>query len=77
MFQHRIIHTIARVVMRLLSLCISYIHHCPQNLDNYWVMPDRVQTRVQDRKIDREEKIRPRDILRSLSVHFLSLKFQV
>jgi len=77
MYQHRIIHAIARVVMRLHSLCISYIHQCPQNLDNYWVMRDRVQARVQDRKIDKEEKIKPRDIFRSLSVHFLSLQFQV
>jgi hypothetical protein len=77
MFQHRIIHSVARVIMRLHSLCISYIHQCPQNLGKYWVMRDRVQTKVQDRKIDKEEEIKPRDIFCSLSVHNLSLQFQV
>jgi hypothetical protein len=77
MFQRRIIHSIARVVMRLHSLCISYIRQCPQILDNYCVMRDRVQPRVQDRKIEKEEEINPRDIFCSLSVQLLSLQFQV
>jgi hypothetical protein len=75
MFQHRIIHSIARVVMRLHSLCISYIRQCPQILDNYWAKRDRVQTRVQDRKIDKGEEIKPRDIFCSLSVQLPSLQF--
>ena len=71
MFKHRISHSIAHVVMRLHSVCISYIRKCPQILDKSWVMRDRVQTSVQDRKIDKEE-IKPRDIFCSLSVQHLS-----
>ena len=71
MFQHRIIHSIARVVMRLHSLCSSYIRQCPQILDKSRVMRDRVQTRVQDRKIDKEEEKKPRGIFCSLSVKLL------
>jgi hypothetical protein len=71
MFKHRIIHSTARDIMRLQSLCISYILQCSQILDKYWVMRDRVQ----DREIDKEEEVKPRDIFYSLSVQFLSLKF--
>jgi hypothetical protein len=73
MFKHRVIHSIARVVMRLHSLCISYIRQCLQILDYYWVMRDRVQTRVQDRKTEKEEEIKPRDIFCFLSAYLLSL----
>jgi len=67
MIKHRIIYSITRVVKRLHSLCISYIRQCPQFLDYYWVMRDRVQTRVQDRKTEKEEEIKPRDIFCFLS----------
>jgi hypothetical protein len=77
MLKHMIIQSIARVVMRLHPLCISYMHQCLQNLDNHWVTRDRVQTRVQDRKNDKEEEIKPRDIFCSLSVHLLLLQSQV
>ena len=77
MFKQRIIHSIARVVKRLHSLCFNYIRQCPQILDNYWVMRDGVETRSQDRKRDKEEEIKPRDIFCSLSLQLLSLQFQV